>query len=508
MKRLTTRDMIVFALGQLGWSMLSGIITNLLVNFYLPDATDTVMQEHLFITQGIVFIGLTVIGIITACGRLFDAVTDPLIASASDRCKSKKGKRIPFMRASALPFAIVTVLVFWCPVGHVSTANTVWLVITLLLFYLCMTLYCTPYNALIPVLGKHPKDRMNLSTAISVTYILGTGIAFAGKMIWQWLSDLTGMDIIYAARVTLIVLAVIALVMMWIPAFLIKETEYTKDSAPVPAENAFKSLGKTFRNKSFVTFMISDLAYWIAITMFNTGFLYYVENLLGLNNYLILFVLMTVVSFILYFPVNIITQKVGKKPMVIIGFVLFAILFLIASFAGKQAGVSNAVYGYIIAILAGFPMSILSVVPQAIVSDIAEADEYKTHENHDGMFFASRTFAMKIGQAVAMIIFTSVATIGQDAEAGTSTGLGYRITLIISLVCCVVAAIILLFYNEKKTKKAIQEGQAKLAEEHAAEEAALAAAGADGSVVAETAGPADISADTTDSGTDNNTDAG
>ncbi|MCD8286297.1 MAG: MFS transporter, partial [Clostridia bacterium] len=404
MKRLTTRDMIVFALGQLGWALLSGIITNLLVNFYLPDATDEVMQSHLFITQGIIAIGLTLIGIITAGGRIFDAITDPLIASASDKCKSKLGKRIPFMRGSALPFAIVTVLVFWCPVGHVSTANTIWLVVTLLLFYLFMTMYCTPYNALIPVLGKHPKDRMNLSTAISVTYILGTGIAFAGKMIWQWLSEITGLDIIYAARVTLIVLAVIGLVMMWIPAFLIKETEYTKDSAPIPTENAFKSLGKTFRNKSFVTFMISDLLYWVGITIFNTGFLYYVENLLGTNNYMILFILLTVVSFILYFPVNTITQKIGKKPMVIAGFILFAATFLVASFAGKQAGVSNEVYGYIIAIMAGIPMSILSVVPQAIVSDIAEADEYKNHENHDGMFFASRTFAMKVGQAVAMLV--------------------------------------------------------------------------------------------------------
>ncbi len=454
--------------------------------FYLPDATVTEMQGHLFFTQGIVFIGLTVIGIITASGRLFDAITDPLIASASDRCKSKKGKRIPFMRASALPFAIVTVLVFWCPVGEVSWVNTLWLVITLLLFYLCMTLYCTPYNALIPVLGKHPKDRMNLSTAISVTYILGTGIAFAGKMIWQWLAGLTGMDIIYAARVVLIVMAVIALVMMWLPAFLINEKEYTKDSAPMPAENAFKSLGKTFRNKQFVAFMVSDILYWIGITIFNTGFLYYVENLLGTDNYMILFILMTVVSFILYFPVNIITQKIGKKKMVIAGFVLFAVTFLVASFAGKQSGVSNEVYGYIIAILAGIPMSVLSVVPQAIVSDIAEADEYRTHENHDGMFFASRTFAMKLGQAVAMLVFTSVATIGQDAEAGTSTGLGYRITLIISLVCCILGAVVLFFYNEKKTRKEIQEGQAKLEEQHAAEAAALAAE--DAALAAQAAG--------------------
>ena len=55
----------------------------------------------------------------------------------------------------------------------------------MILFYICMTAYCTPYNALIPVLGKNQKDRMDISTDIALTYILGTGIAFGGKMIWE-----------------------------------------------------------------------------------------------------------------------------------------------------------------------------------------------------------------------------------------------------------------------------------------------------------------------------------
>ncbi|MCD7888661.1 MAG: hypothetical protein LUG23_01825 [Oscillospiraceae bacterium] len=35
MKRVSKKVMVYFAMGQLGWSILSGIITNLLVNFYL-----------------------------------------------------------------------------------------------------------------------------------------------------------------------------------------------------------------------------------------------------------------------------------------------------------------------------------------------------------------------------------------------------------------------------------------------------------------------------------------
>lgn len=472
MKRLTKKTIVQFALGQLGWSILAGIITNLLVNFYFPDATDSVMQKHLYITQGAVFLGLTVIGLITAFGRVFDAITDPFIASKSDQCKHKLGRRIPFMRYSALPFAIITVLIFCCPVNKISGINVLWLTITLILFYLCMTSYCTPYNALIPVLGKHPKDRMNISTAISITYIVGTGFAFSAKMVWQAVAAATGMDIVLAARLVLAVLAVLALICMWIPAFGINENDYTQDSAEIVDEGMFKALGKTFSNREFRVFVFSDILYWIGITIFNTGFIYYVENLLKTNNYMILFLLMTFVSFICYVPVNIITQKVGKKKMVITGFLLFGVAFLVASFSGKQTAIPNEIYGMIIAVLVGIPLSILGIVPQAIVADIAEADEYDTNENHDGMFFAARTFAFKIGQGVAMIIFTSVAAIGQYQDAAgnmVSTGSGYRITLIIALVFAVLGAVVLFFYNEPKVKAKIADGQAKIEAKHAGE---------------------------------------
>ena len=172
MKTVTTKIKWVFAIGQLGWSILAGIVSNLLVNFYLPDATGNGVIT--FVTSA-TFIGLTVIGLITAAGRLVDAVTDPWIANMSDNCGNKLGKRIPFMRYAALPFAIVTVLIFCCPVRGESVWNIVWLAVTMVLFYIFMTAYCTTYNALIPVLGRSQKDRMDISTYISLTYIVGTG---------------------------------------------------------------------------------------------------------------------------------------------------------------------------------------------------------------------------------------------------------------------------------------------------------------------------------------------
>ena len=123
LKQASKKIMWIFAIGQLGWSMLSGVVTSWMVYFFQPSQDVIAKGQPLFLTQGSVFLGLTVIGLIAAIGRIFDAVTDPWIAGKSDRCRNKLGRRIPFMRAAAIPLGIVTILLFFSPVNGTSGAN-------------------------------------------------------------------------------------------------------------------------------------------------------------------------------------------------------------------------------------------------------------------------------------------------------------------------------------------------------------------------------------------------
>ena len=67
----------IFAIGQLGWSTLSGVINAWLVTYYLPTKGDIDSGATQFITPGLVIFGfLTILGLITAVSRIFDAVTD------------------------------------------------------------------------------------------------------------------------------------------------------------------------------------------------------------------------------------------------------------------------------------------------------------------------------------------------------------------------------------------------------------------------------------------------
>ena len=408
MKTITKGKMWCFAIGQFGWSLLSALITNWLVYFYQPDADSIAAGQTLFIPQGRVIFGVaTVIGGIAALGRVFDAVTDPMIANLSDRSKNPKGRRIPFMQKIAIPFALITVLVFWAPVNAISGVNCVWLLVTLLLFYLFMTTYCTPYNALISELGTTQDTRISISTYISVTFLLGSAIGYAAPFIWGALEPSMGR--VTAIRITFAILAAIGLIALLVPTFTI------------------------------------NVLYFLGLTIFQTGLPFFITSLMKLPETFttILYVAMTLLSFACYMPVNALAHRMNKKKLVLIGFVGLAIVYLITAVSGLMGG-SGLVFGIIIVCAAAFPMAILGILPQAIVADIAEADAVITGENREGMYFAARTFAFKFGQSIAMLVFTAFASIG------TETGLGYRIAAVSAAVICLAGALILSRYNEEK----------------------------------------------------------
>ncbi|MBR0190398.1 MAG: MFS transporter [Clostridia bacterium] len=453
MKRLSKKQMWIFAVGQLGWSTLGGIINAWLVTFYLPTA-DGATQ---FIPSGLVILGvLTVLGLITAISRVFDAVTDPLIASMSDRSKNKRGRRIPFMQYSAVPFALVTVLLFCAPVNAISGWNIAWISVFIILFYLFMTMYCTPYNALISEFGKTQEDRMYISTAISLTYFAGTLLAYTPFLFAGMLQGAVGFN--WSYRICFIVLALIALFCMLLPTFKLNEKEFV-DTMPSNA-NMFKSLTATFKNKDFRTFVGSDIMYWIGLTLFQTGLPFFVKVSMALDElYVMVFMgAMTVLSACFYPFVSALVRKFGKKKLTVCGFLGLAFAYLITAMI-NVISLPGIVYGVIICVVAAFPMALLGIIPQSIVADVAEAEGVTTGENREGMFFAARTFAMKLGQSIAMLAFTSLAIIGaaQDLTSNEvkASPEGLRIVAFVAMAFCIIGAVILSFYREKKVMKTI-----------------------------------------------------
>lgn len=439
LKSITKGKMWCYALGQLGWSMLSGLIGSWLVYFYQPAKTEIDAGMTLFIPQGTIVFGvLTIIGLITAAGRIFDAITDPLIGSLSDNCRSKLGRRIPFLKFSALPLAAVTLLVFCAPVRTVSQINTVWLCVFVTLYYFLITCYCTPYTSLIAELAHSQEEKLQISTCISLTFIVGTAIAYVAPVVWNIFMASFGMERINAMRLTFGIISGISIVFLFIPVFTINEKDYVNI---VPSKsNMFSSLLKTFKNHDFRIFVIQDLVYWFALTLFQTGLAFFVTQLFKLPEEFAtyMFVGLTAVSLLFYPIVNIMARKIGKKACVFVAFMAFCVTFFITGLAGDFLIVKPEVQAVIVVVLGAFPMAIFGILPQAMVADIAQCETVETGENRSGMFFAARTFAFKFGQSVAMLTFTSLAT------------LGYRLVAITASIFCLIGGFCLLRYNEKR----------------------------------------------------------
>lgn len=440
-EKLPLSRQISYSLGQFGWSLLSGLVGNYLVFYYIPTEKSGI---QITIPQVTMLGFLTIIGFIMMLGRFFDAITDPWIATLSDRSKSKRGRRVSFMQKSAIPFAVFTVLVFWTPIKGESVINAIFLTISLLLYYLFMTMYVTPFLALLSEIGHTTEERLNLSTYISVTWFLGFAISSQAPSLWNVFINM-GYGKEVSMRMAFSIFSIIGLAFLFIPVFTVDEKRYCE---AVPSElKMIDSIKATFRNREFRVFVASDLVYWLALTIFQSALIYYVTVLLNKPEEMLgfLLIILGVGSFIFYVPVNFLAKKFGKKKLLASAFTMFVVVYIYSAFLGKVS-ISSTAQAYILVFLASIPMAIFGILPNVVIADIAEYDAGKTGIRREGIFFGTRTFMSKIGQMLSMVIISGLLLLKKNG----SNEIGIRLTAVSAAVFCIVGLILLLMYNESK----------------------------------------------------------
>ena len=65
----------------------------------------------------------TIFGLAVVLGRVFDAVSDPVVAALSDNSKARVGRRKLYMLISGAPLALTAALIFSPYTGVESVAN-------------------------------------------------------------------------------------------------------------------------------------------------------------------------------------------------------------------------------------------------------------------------------------------------------------------------------------------------------------------------------------------------
>ncbi len=438
LEELPRSKQLTYAVGQLGASILINIVAISLVFFYLPP--DTAGLPELITT--VTFLGvLNALVLIAASGRFLDAITDPWVANLSDRSTNPKGRRTVFMKWGALPAAVFLVLMFTPPVQEVSSWNIVWLVGVQAAFYVSLTFYLTPLYAMTPDMGHTPDMRLNLSTWTSAAYAIGIVVAGLTPAIASAFEG-TGLSTLRSFQAAVILLAVVALVCMYVPVWTIDERRYSHPvSTTTPVWEALKA---AFSMSDFRRFVFSDFAYFTGLTIAQTGLLFYVTVLLEEDEALVgtLLAVMVIVSFLFYPAVNLLGKRVGKKPLTIAAFVWMSIVMLGVLGLGR-VGLAPTAQAFGLILLLSVPIAFLGVLPFAILSDIADYDARQSGESREGTFVAARTFMQKAGQTTGILLFAILTTLGRDV----GDDLGIRLSGVVGFVLLIGAAFLLTGYR-------------------------------------------------------------
>ena len=107
---------------------------------------------------------------------VFDAVTDPLAGSISDNWRSPRGRRHPFMYASAAPLGISFVILFLPPASLGQLGLFAWLTSFAVVVRAAMTLYHVPHLAMGAELSNDYQERTSIVAWRTMLAVVG-GVA-------------------------------------------------------------------------------------------------------------------------------------------------------------------------------------------------------------------------------------------------------------------------------------------------------------------------------------------
>ena len=274
MKKITNGKIFALCLGDFARGLINGIITTYLLTFFIPTNSNTTLPQF-FMKAALTM------AIIRGIGTVIDAVTDPWVASLSDNSKAKSGRRISFMRWSAVPYGLFCLLIFFPPVAGSSVINAIWVGVMLALYYLFSTLYNIPYSALQAEVVAEPRKRVFLYSVVSLLYVVSSAMVFCTSMIKSILMK-NGIEEMWALRIPFIVFCVLGGIAALIPAFVIKEKDYVEPKEY--HQSIWDALKATVSYPNFAIITVGYLIMWIAFTFFNTAEVYYITNLLNLGD--------------------------------------------------------------------------------------------------------------------------------------------------------------------------------------------------------------------------------
>ena len=389
-------------------------------------------------------VALTTMAVVLLVGRIFDAVTDPLIGYYSDRYRANRGTRKPFLLVGGLCLIPCSFFLF-IPSAEVSVA---YLTFWSLLFYLALTVIQIPMYAWASELRSDSADRTMLFTVLAFVSQAGGLLFFVIPFFTT--SEITPetfrVSVVFGAILLLLGLGCALKYVPNGPPPLLAESRKT-DRTHQPKMSVFKDIYNAVKgNKPFQVFILANLCYGLGLGMSMGLFFIFVDAFLGRGEVFATLSIVGIVASLLVTPfIYRFALLVGKKRVwLIAGATVFGGILYIGLLSPDEDVFVELAILYVM-ILLGANCS--GVIGMPMLSDTIDYGLLSDKTERRGTYFAIYTLMVKAQIALGLSLGLGIAGwLGFDATATThDEGSAFAIHMAISWIPAVILTIGLFF---------------------------------------------------------------
>ena len=418
------RDMIGYALGDVGNNFTFNLVNSFLMIFY----------------TNVFGLAAALVGALFMAARLVDAFVDIMVGRLIDNSKmTKRGRFTPWVMRMKFPLAASAILPFLPTAGHLPmTTRVVYAFVTYLAWGIFYSFVNIPYGSMASAISGKPRDKTSLSTARSIGSASGAAIVsyVVPLIMYGSNSHQINPHRFFMGAAIFAVLGLfcyIGLTMLAVERIRIDKTER------VPLGKMFSEMA---HNRALVMLVIIDI-----VVVIN-------QNLSGVTlTYL----------FNDYFQ--------NKTAMSIALVFNFTTVILVAPFAqtlvrnfGRKESATVALF---------FGAGVFNLMVWAFITDVIDAQEVMSGEREDGVIYGVNSFARKLAQAIAGGIGGAMLTMigyqsssqGGAVQSESVVNHLYTLATAIPTICCLGAALLMLGYP--LTRDTVVANADELARRHA-----------------------------------------
>jgi len=366
---LSRPQKILYSLGAIGTALSYQAFSTYILFFYVDTMK---LATHLAAIAMLVY-------------GLWNALNDPLFGFLSDRTRTPFGRRIPYIALGAVPFGIIYFLLWIPPFNSTQT-------IPLFLYFLsfiCLfdgfySIVVLNWASLYPEMFSSLTERASVNSLRQFFGVVGLIIGISLPPLIYSSIGWGGMGLIFGCIISL--------------AFIVSllGCREKKELSSVKPLGILQAFSATLKNRSFLTFVISNLFIQYTFMMVLAIIPFYAKYVLGVGPKWTSAILLS--AFILEMPMLFVWGRLavrfGAKRIYMIAIALFAV-FLLPFFFLKAAPFAAAA-----AALLGTALGGVIVLSDVLISDVIDEDEIKTGRRREGMYFGINAFVTRFAIAL------------------------------------------------------------------------------------------------------------